>query len=593
MINGQTIGCGIVTYNRPEQLMRLYRSLPQSLLDGLVIINDGQWFEQFADIPEAHFLQNEHNLGVGRSKNKALAQLLAQGHDHYFLIEDDIFILDEAVFEHYIKASLATGIQHFNYSQHGWLNKTAAGQATPRLVVDYTPQLKLPLYTHCVGAFSYYTKACLAQVGLMDEGYVNAFEHVDHTAHIIKAGMHPPFWYFADVPESWRLLGDDPWSVGQSTIASQAGHESRVAKAAAYFQSRHGALPARMPDASQQQLVVALNAIHTRYASLHTSTPRQSAAPVIMRARTELPDMLLAQQYCQGDGVELVGRESDAFHIKNCLLVAPCDGVAAMHPQDLQAYNRDRTGQSSLSSTAVAIDAVGDFQSIPVADQQADYIISAHALACVPNVMAAFEESYRALKDHGIFFAIVTKRSQVPDDACRPLTTLDQVLESYACRLSVDAVGQPLWRAHYQVFSLQSLVALVNHINQQGGMSWYIESFEETDSRTGRGHTLVLRKFSAMLQSRYLDEAAFSAAVGELVERGSHEEALLMLKVSLSYHFFDAAKLHLVALLSHQLGDQVEAVEFLQQALILDPESAECRQHYLQLAGVPYRNPLV
>lgn len=588
MINGQSVGCGVVTYNRPEQLMRLYRSLPQHLLDGLVIVNDGQWYEEFAAIPQAQFVQNEQNLGVGPSKNKALKHLLAQQFDHYFLIEDDLFVLDETVFERYISASAQTGIQHFNYSQHGLMNKSQAGEPAPRVVIDFNAQLKLPLYTHCVGAFSYYSKACLATVGLMDENFRNAFEHVEHTLKIIKAGMHPPFWYFADVPQSWLLLGDDGWSVEQSTIASKDDRRERLLEAATYFKSLHGVTPVQMPDTSQPQLAMALSIIKGRFASAAQASSRQ--APVVMRPRAELPEMLLAQAYCQGVGLEVVGANDDAFCLAGCLTIAPSDGVGALLPQDLAQYEQAR---ARSSGQPVGIDALGDFQTLPVPDSQADYLISAHAIERVPNVIAALGQTYRALKDHGIFFNIFTKRDQVPGDACRAVTTLAEFSEAAAQQRDVANTPSEPWRGHYQVFSLQSMLGLVNHLNQQGDQQWYIEAFEETDTRTGRGHTLVLRKFSAMTQVRWHDEEASSAAVAELIEQGKHEDALLMLKVSLSYDFFDAQKLHLVGLLSHHLGDEAEAVEFFQQSLLVNPENAECRAHYLQIAGKPYRNPLV
>jgi hypothetical protein len=56
----------------------------------------------------------------------------------------------------------------------------------PRLVVDYK-SCKVSLYPHCVGAFSYYSKKCLDKIGLLDERFFNAKEHLDHTYEIIKA----------------------------------------------------------------------------------------------------------------------------------------------------------------------------------------------------------------------------------------------------------------------------------------------------------------------------------------------------------------------------------------------------------------------
>ena len=44
MSHGQRIGCAIITYNRPESLLRLYASIPREQLDYFIIVNHGQAF---------------------------------------------------------------------------------------------------------------------------------------------------------------------------------------------------------------------------------------------------------------------------------------------------------------------------------------------------------------------------------------------------------------------------------------------------------------------------------------------------------------------------------------------------------------------
>lgn len=266
MIRGRKVGCGIVTRNRPQQLLRLYRSLPRQYLDSLVIVNDGDWHPQFATLEGATVIHNESNLGVAKSKNKALAYCREQGAEHFFLIEDDIYVKHPGVFQHYIDTSLQTGIQHLNYSQHGPMNRTSDGRPAPRAQVDYSPSLKLPFYLHCVGAFSYYSGQSLEVVGPMDESFYNAFEHVDHTLAVIKAGMHPPYLFFADAPESWEYLGDEPWSAQQSLISSRPDHSDLVARAAEYFRLKHGVPPGEVPDTPREQVLQCLQMIQHRYA---------------------------------------------------------------------------------------------------------------------------------------------------------------------------------------------------------------------------------------------------------------------------------------------------------------------------------------
>ena len=221
----------------------------------------------------AELLQNDTNLGVGKSKNRALRHLLQAGMDHLFLMEDDIFVKDASVFEQYVEAARITGIQHLNFSQHGPKNKSSDGIPDPVTTIDYG-LLRIALHRHCVGAFSYYSRSCLETAGLMDEDFYNGGEHLEHTYQILRAGFHPPFWFFADVNRSEELLGDEPWAVTQSLIASRADQAELVQRSDALFQAKHGHLVGRIPVAGKGAVMWSLRRIQKKYgapgpASLH------------------------------------------------------------------------------------------------------------------------------------------------------------------------------------------------------------------------------------------------------------------------------------------------------------------------------------
>lgn len=233
MINNEKIGVGIVTYNRRPGLLKLISSLPRDLIDSLIVVNDGERYPELDDL-DCHVHHNTFNEGVGCSKNTALKYLRGQGVDHYFLIEDDIFVKDSTVFEKYIELSFKTGIQHFNFSQHGPNNTTAEGEPEPHYVVSFE-DYSLPLFGVCVGAFCYFSKLCIEKVGFFDEFYYNAMEHLDHTLGVINAGLHPSWFYFADLHNSHHYLGDEGWSEAQSTHAGSSSFRARAMAAGNYF----------------------------------------------------------------------------------------------------------------------------------------------------------------------------------------------------------------------------------------------------------------------------------------------------------------------------------------------------------------------
>jgi len=262
------IGLGIITCDRPAGLQKALTHLPWERLDRVVVVNDGAPVSseiiREAGHGRAELLQNKINLGVGKSKNRALRHLLQAGMDHLFLMEDDIFVKDGRVFEQYVEAARITGIQHLNFSQHGRNNKGPQGKADPVTTVDYGP-LRIALHRHCVGAFCYYSRTCLEAVGLMDEDFYNGGEHLEHTYRILRAELHPPFWFFADVDRSEELLGDEPWSVSQSRIASRADQAELVRQSDALFQAKYGRPVGRIPVAGREVVMRALEKIQRRF----------------------------------------------------------------------------------------------------------------------------------------------------------------------------------------------------------------------------------------------------------------------------------------------------------------------------------------
>jgi glycosyltransferase involved in cell wall biosynthesis len=91
MLDKQKIGVGIITYNRPEGLKKLLNSLSQCDNINVVVVNDGERIDNLEKF-NYHLINNENNLGVGKSKNKALEYLVEHTDcEHLFLIEDDVF----------------------------------------------------------------------------------------------------------------------------------------------------------------------------------------------------------------------------------------------------------------------------------------------------------------------------------------------------------------------------------------------------------------------------------------------------------------------------------------------------------------------
>lgn len=264
------IGVGIITCNRPEYLRNLLNTLPYSEIDTLVVVNDGKPVESF-DLHTGVMLDNPVNLGVGKSKNRAMKYLLDKGCDYIFIIEDDMLIKKNDVFFKYIEAYQQSGIHHFNYGPGSPFNRKQTiqnfdlhnrhlldqhSEPNPKMIIEYNPVVKIALYEHTVAMFSFFTREVLEQVGLIDEEFYNAWEHVDHTYRIIKAGFHPPFWWFADIANSEEYLTEAPGAIDNSSIANKTEQWTKnVYGGREIYLKKHGHYPNQPPFVTKDEVV--------------------------------------------------------------------------------------------------------------------------------------------------------------------------------------------------------------------------------------------------------------------------------------------------------------------------------------------------
>ena len=265
------IGVGIITCNRPEYLRNLLNTLPYDRIDTLVIVNDGKPIDTF-DLHKGVMLDNPINLGVGKSKNKAMKHLYDAGCDYIFIIEDDMLIKDVTVFNKYIEAYKASGIHHFNYGPGSPFNRKQTiqnfdlhnrhlldqhSEPNPKLIIEYSKGVKVALYEHTVAMLSFFTREVLEKVGYIDEDFYNAWEHVDHTYRIIKAGYHPPFWWFADIANSADYLTEAPGAIDNSSIANKTEQwEKNVYGGREIYLKKHGHYPNQPPFITKDEVIL-------------------------------------------------------------------------------------------------------------------------------------------------------------------------------------------------------------------------------------------------------------------------------------------------------------------------------------------------
>jgi hypothetical protein len=262
------IGVGVITCNRPDFLQGLLDTVPYSKIDEFVVVNDGKPVD--VALPKGSFLQNDVNIGVGKSKNRAMKHLVNQGCDYIFIIEDDMIIKDSNIFDLYINAHVKSGIHHFNYGPGSPFNRKQtirdfdlhnrhlldqSSEPTPKLIVDYG-DVKIALYEHTVAMFSFFTREVLEKVGYIDEDFDQCWEHVHHTYMISKFGYHPPFWWFADIANSDNYLTEAPDAINKSAIAKNKDEwMKKVMIGREIYKSKTGIYPNHAPAIPKEEVI--------------------------------------------------------------------------------------------------------------------------------------------------------------------------------------------------------------------------------------------------------------------------------------------------------------------------------------------------
>ena len=191
----------------------------------------------------------------------------------------------------------------------------------------------------------------------------------------------------------------------------------------------------------------------------------------------KFPESKIAHKYCIGSGIEIGAAAHNPFGLKICLNVAP--------DYDFEFFKQS---QIELCGEYYKIDIVGTASSIPVESNKFDYVVSSHVIEHVSDPIQAFCEWNRILKPNGIIFMIFPKRNALPSDVGRPLSEIADFVKSWNGKVFSEESG------HIWVFSLQSMIDLIEYCNKTYKLCWEIIEAQETDDKVMNGHTIVCRK---------------------------------------------------------------------------------------------------
>lgn len=249
--NMKKIGLTLISYDRPDFLKRTLDSLEDNMWGGAhykkIILDEPYteekygWLRQYKHIS----LSYKNNQGIAPTKNLAFSNMIENECTELFIMEDDILMKDPQTCLKYIDYAKMFQVPHLNFALHGDLNKGQRKMASWQR--NNQSNSIVCVYPHCVGAFSYYSKDIIIKVGLIDENFINAWDHVEHTWRICQTGLIPPFGYFMDHPDSAILLDEQIGSLESSVIRRDLDWSKNVEDGRNYWISKHGTFLPPMP----------------------------------------------------------------------------------------------------------------------------------------------------------------------------------------------------------------------------------------------------------------------------------------------------------------------------------------------------------
>jgi glycosyltransferase involved in cell wall biosynthesis len=297
-ITSSEIGVGILTYNRPDYYQQVITSVPRDKIGTLVVVNDGENNYATPQYDIDHIILNGRQLGVSKSKNILLQELIKRGCKHLFIIEDDILIKNSDVFKEYIRAASSTGIHHLCYE------KVANNGNNLRFVLEQSDGVRVGFYSNPQGAFMYFNANLINKLGGFDENYTNAFEHIDFAYNLSQKNVAPPFWYFPDLLNSEEYLTDIPGSNDNSSISNRENYQVNWDRSAQYFVHKWGKFTTNIEDTESLPFIHKLIDLQKNYhrkklinrgKKLSIIIPYRDRVPALQRVIPSLRDYVREQ----------------------------------------------------------------------------------------------------------------------------------------------------------------------------------------------------------------------------------------------------------------------------------------------------------
>ena len=255
-----SIGLVITTFDSESYFDQLYETIPFDRVDHLVVVNGGQPYSKSYD--KCHWIQHDKVKYASVARNDGLKYLISKNCEYYFVFEDDILVKSPDIFDKYIEASKASGIQYFGFKSNAW-GSGPIGARTPRLKIRPAPDAALiGLYKNTCNEITFRTKLALREAGLFDERFRYSFD-IEMLYRLSLKNLIPAFWYFPDREDSDELVENNPNAI--SRMNPNGERDTKLGPDFALFNHIHGVNINQVPDSNRDEIIEQLQFIKNKY----------------------------------------------------------------------------------------------------------------------------------------------------------------------------------------------------------------------------------------------------------------------------------------------------------------------------------------
>ena len=256
----------ITTYNREESFLKVSDSIDLEKVDVIIFKDGGGEKYHWLNGEDEFVTIFEENKGIGYLKNEAVKYAIKNNYQHLFIIEDDVEIIVNKVWEECIKFRKETGILHFNWN-------TCAENKLKDSING------IDIHKNVQGAFSYFDVDCFTKHGIeFDLNYKNAYEHVDIEYQMIQKKLLPSFWNFVSPSNLDNFLKNI--DEGKSTITGQEGYSENYKKSHQYWIEKWGKPVKDIPDRGLERSKLRLEKLREEFGTPLPKTIKSKSEPI-------------------------------------------------------------------------------------------------------------------------------------------------------------------------------------------------------------------------------------------------------------------------------------------------------------------------